>query len=137
MVLCGLAMAKIGIRFPLPAPNIPWMGVYMKFSIMNAVATGTAILAMVAAVIGADSRYVKSDDLQQAKNEIINEMRYEVSKNRAVMIASMQRNADDIEFQIAEIEQEGNKAPRFLIEKHRQITRQIEDLKAVDKEKKK
>ena len=104
---------------------------------MNLVVGTGAVIAMIGGIITADSRYIKSDDLELAKNEIINEMRREVSKNRAVMIASMQRNADDIEFQIAEIEQQGNKVPRFLIEKHRQITRQIEDLKAVDKEKKK
>ena len=113
------------------------MGVYMKFNIMNLIGGTAAVVALIGGLFAADARYIKSDDLQQVKNEIINEMRYEVSKNRAVMIASMQRNADDIEFQIAEIEQEGDKVPRFLIEKHRQITRQIEDLKAVDKEKKK
>jgi len=62
-------------------------------------------------------------------------MRREVSKNRAVMIASMQRSADDIEFQIMEHEQNGDKVPRFLIEKHKQITRQIEDLQDVDRKK--
>ena len=103
---------------------------------MNLVAGIAAVLAMIGAVIGADARYVKYDDLQDIKNEIINEMRREVTKNRAVMIASMQRDADDIEFQMVEFEEAGKKVPRFLIEKHKQITRQIEDLKAVGKDKK-
>lgn len=112
------------------------VGVNMKFNIMGLVTGIVAVLAMIAAVIGADARYTKYDDLQDIKNEIIDEMRREVSKNRAVMIASMQRSADDIEFQMMEHEQEGTKVPRFLIEKHKQITRQIEDLQAVDRDRK-
>jgi len=72
-------------------------GVNMKFNIMNLVAGVIAVLTMIGAVIGADSRYVKSDDLTLAKNE--------------------------------------DKVPRFLIEKHKQITRQIEDLQDVDRKK--
>jgi len=110
-------------------------GVNMKFNIMNIVAGIAAVLTMVGAVLTADSRYIKSDDLELAKNEIINEMRREVAKNRAVMIASMQRTADDLEFQMMEHEQDGTKIPRFIIEKHKQITRQIEDLQEVDRKK--
>ena len=125
----------------------------MKFNLMNVVAGTTTVLALIAAVIGADARYLKENDLEQAKielisitdakytiaadledvkNEIINELRQEVSKNRAVMIASMQRTADDIEFQMMEYEQDSVKIPRFLIEKHKQIIRQIEDLQEVE-----
>jgi len=67
--------------------------------------------------------------LVDIKNEIINEMRREVAKNRTVMIASMQRDADDLEFQMMEYEHKKQPAPRFIIEKHKQITRQIEELK--------
>lgn len=102
---------------------------------MNIVAGITAVLAMIGGIIAADSRYTKHADLLEIKDEIVNEMRREVTKNRAVMIAGMQRDADDIEFQMIEIEEEGAKVPRFLKEKHKQITRQIEDLKAVDKDK--
>ena len=107
----------------------------MKFNIMNIVAGITAVLAMIGGIIAADARYTKQNDLMDIKNEIIEEMRREVTKNRAVMIASMQRDADDIEFQMIEIEERGEKVPRFLKEKHKQITRQIEDLKAVGKDK--
>jgi len=126
-----------------------------KINLTNTVAGVTAALALIAGVIGFDSRYLKeadldaakiefmsetdkkytrADDLEAVKNEIINELRQEVSKNRAVMIASMQRTADDIEFQMMEHEQGGTKVPRFLIEKHKQILRQIEDLQDVDKD---
>ena len=107
----------------------------MKFNLMNIVAGITAVLGMIAGILAADARYTKHDDLLKIKDEIVNEMRQEVTKNRAVMIASMQRDADDIEFQMIEIEEKGEKVPRFLKEKHKQITRQIEDLKAVDKDK--
>ena len=124
-----------------------------KITLTNTVAGITAALALIAGVIGFDSRYLKEADLDAAKiefmaetdakytiaadlettkNEIINELRQEVSKNRAVMIASMQRSADDIEFQMMEHEQEGTKVPRFLIEKHKQIIRQIEDLQEIE-----
>ena len=125
----------------------------MKFNVMNTVGSVVAALAMIAAVISFDARYLKdedlsvakteflavtderytvADDLETTKNEIINELRTEVSKNRSVMIASMQRTADDIEFQMMEHEQNGTKVPRFLLEKHKQILRQIEDLQDVD-----
>ncbi len=125
----------------------------MKFNLMNTVAGVTTALALVAGVITFDSRYLKeadldaakiefmaetdakytrADDLEAVKNEIINELRQEVSKNRAVMIASMQRTADDIEFQMMEHEQNNTKVPRFLIEKHKQIIRQIEDLQEIE-----
>lgn len=125
----------------------------IDFNLTNTVVGVTAALGLVAGVIGFDSRYLKkpdlvttkieilaetdriytkADDLEAVKNEIINELRQEVSKNRAVMIASMQRTADDIEFQMMEHESDGTKVPRFLIEKHKQIIRQIEDLKEVE-----
>ena len=107
------------------------VGGHMKFNLMNLVAGIVAVLTMIGGVIAADARYTKDDDLQLIKNEIINEMRREVTKNRAVMIALMQRDADDIEFQMVEIEDKDEKVPRFLKEKHKQISRQIESLKSV------
>ena len=96
---------------------------------MNIVAGTAAVLTLIGAIITADARYTKQDDLQDIKNEIINEMRFEISKNRTVMIASMQRDADDLEFQMMDYEQKQKPIPRFIIEKHKQITRQIEELK--------
>lgn len=105
----------------------------MKFNIMNIIAAVGTVIAIIGAIFAADARYIKVDDLQLMKTEIINEMRREVTKNRAVMIAGMQRDADDLEFIMMEHEQEGSKTPRYIIEKHKQIERQIEDLRAVDK----
>ena len=96
---------------------------------MNIIGGTSAALALIAAILAADARYTKHDDLVDIKNEIINEMRREVAKNRTVMIASMQRNADDLEFQMMDYEQQHKPTPRFIIEKHKQITRQIEELK--------
>lgn len=96
---------------------------------MNIIAGTTAALALIAAILAADARYTKRDDLTAIKNEIINELRREVAKNRTVMIASMQRNADDLEFQMMDYEQQNKSIPRFIVEKHKQITRQIEELK--------
>jgi hypothetical protein len=107
----------------------------MKFNLMNVIAGVVTVLTMIAAVLAADARYTKDADLQQVKNEIIDEMRREVAKNRAGMIASMQRDADDLEFMMLEHEQEGKKIPRYIIEKHKQIERQIEDLQDVDRKK--
>ena len=40
----------------------------------------------------------------------------------------MQREADDIEFKIQEMETAGQPVPRYLVEKHKQILRSIEKL---------
>ncbi len=102
---------------------------------MNAVVSAGAILAMISAVIAADARYTKFDDLNDIKNEIINEMRREVTKNRAVMIGNMQRDADDLEYQMLEFERNEKSTPRYVIEKHKQIKRQIESLRVSEKPK--
>ena len=101
----------------------------MQINIMNLVGGITAVLALISAIIAADARYTKSDDLQDVKKEIINEMRTEVTKNRTVMISSMQRDADDLEFMMMEYERKKQDVPRYIIEKHKQIIRQIEELK--------
>jgi len=100
-----------------------------KPQLMTVVVAITAVLGVFGGVLTFDSRYVKESSLESTKNEIIGEMRREVVRNRSVMINSMQREADDVEFQISELESKNKKAPRYLLEKHKQITRQIEDLK--------
>ena len=45
------------------------------------------------------------------------------------MIDAMQREADDLEYQMMELEKNKHKVPRYMSEKHRQILRQIEALK--------
>ncbi len=92
------------------------------------------ILSMVAAVFVFDDRYAKEDGLQGKLDvlqlAIIKEMRVEVAKTRNAMISNMQRAADDIEFEIKTLEDEGKPVPRFQLEKFKQITRDIEKLKS-------
>lgn len=80
------------------------------------------------AIFVIDARYTKDADLQSVKTEIIQELRTEVTKNRSVMIATMEREADDIEFEISQLEDAGATVPRYLSEKHKQILRAIERL---------
>lgn len=100
-----------------------------KSQVMTIIIGITVILGVFGGVLSFDSRYVKSGSLESTKNEIIGEMRREVVRNRSVMINNMQREADDVEFRISEIESKNKKAPRYLLEKHKEITRQIEDIK--------
>jgi hypothetical protein len=94
----------------------------------------TAILGMVAAVIVFDDRYAKEEGLTEQlaamQTSIIAEMRTEVTKNRSAMISNMQRDADDLEYEMSQIERSGDQPPRHMIDKHKQILRDIEELKA-------
>ena len=103
--------------------------------------TVAAILGMIAAVFVFDDRYAKEDDivndrieltdqLNNMQTSIISEMRVEVTKNRSAMISNMQLDADDIEYEISQIERRGEDVPRHLIDKHKQILRDIEELKS-------
>lgn len=98
--------------------------------------TVAAILGMIAAVFVFDDRYEKASGidakLTTMQTTIISEMRNEVTRNRTAMISNMQRDADDLEFEIMQFEREnpGQQAPRYKIEKHKQILRDIEELKS-------
>ena len=107
--------------------------------VAGAAATITAIVSIFGSIIAFDSRYAKQDDFVSvqdtfstamliAKTEIINEMRQEVVKNRTVMINAMQREADDLEFRMMELEQNQKPIPRYMSDKFKQINRQIEAL---------
>lgn len=93
-----------------------------------------AIVGMIAGVVVLDDRYAKENELQSkldvVQNNIIGEMRKEVAKNRNAMINNMQRDADDVEFAIKTLEGATKPVPRFLIEKFKQINRDIEGLKS-------
>lgn len=99
-----------------------------KFSLTQLITTLGAAFALIAAIFAIDARYTKDTDLQHVKDEIVGELRTEVAKNRSIMIDTMQREADDIEFKIIEMEAAGKIVPRYLSEKHKQITRAIEKL---------
>lgn len=98
--------------------------------------TITAILTLLGAVFVFDDRYAKhaviSKDLDQLKLDIISEMRTEVSKNRIAMIQNMQREADDLDFEIYSARQRGEEPSRYLIDKNKQINRDIETLKSYE-----
>ena len=105
----------------------------MELKPLNIIGGVTAALALIGAIISFDARYAKQDDfldtISAAKNEIVNEMRQEVVKNRTVMINAMQREADDLEYQMSELEKAGKSVPRYMSDKFKQIGRQIEELK--------
>ena len=101
----------------------------IKFSVMNIVVSITAVLGMVGGIFTLDARYTKTSELTVMKNEIIGEMRREVSMNRNVMIGSMLREADDLEYQMSEYELKNEPIPRYIIEKHNQIQREIDEIK--------
>lgn len=100
-----------------------------RFSFTQIITTLGAATALIATIFAIDARYTKDSDLQHVKKEIVGELRTEVTKNRAIMIDTMQREADDIEFQMVEMQGAGKIVPRYLVEKHKQITRSIEKLK--------
>lgn len=117
----------------------------LKKVITGAAATITAVVGLFGAVIGFDARYAKEEDFMSSKQEllqtieaaqrqIVDEMRAEVVKNRSVMIEGMQREADDLEYQMMELEKASKPVPRYMVEKHKQILRQIEALKHDEKD---
>ncbi len=103
---------------------------------MNLIAGITAILALIGGIIAFDARYAKESEITEKlvsiKNDIINEMRREVVKNRSVMISAMQREADDLEYRTVVLENDNKPVPRYISDKFKQITRQIEELKDDD-----
>lgn len=103
---------------------------------MSIIAGVSAVVALIGGIIAFDSRYAKQEDfsskLSDVKDQIIDEMRREVVKNRSVMISAMQREADDLEFQISILERGNQEVPRYMTEKHKLITREIEGLKHED-----
>jgi hypothetical protein len=96
--------------------------------ILSIVGGVSAAAALVATIIAGYNVLTTDEELVAVKHEIISEMRREVVKNRGVMISSMQREADDILWQMS-LEDENSDKYRYLSEKHRTITREIEELK--------
>ncbi len=89
--------------------------------------------ALVGGFLAFDARYNPAPiqaQLEAAKTELITELRTEIAITRAAMLSNMLREADDIEYQISEYELNNKQPPRFLVEKHKQIIRDIEELKS-------
>lgn len=103
-----------------------------KTIITTAIGVVTTIATIGGGFLFFEDRYAHQQDLtislNSAKNEIISTLSAEVVKNRAVMITSMQREADDVEYQMSMLRAEGKPVPRHMIDKFKAITRLIEDL---------
>jgi len=100
--------------------------------------TVTTALTLMTAIFVFDDRYAKHDaisgDIEKVKEDIISEMRLQISKNRVAMISNMQRDADDLEFMIYTSRQKGEEPLRYIVDKHKQILRDIEQLKSYEKD---
>ena len=96
--------------------------------ILSIVGGISATVALLATIIAGYNTLTTDEELMSAKQEIVTEMRREVVKNRGVMISTMQREADDILWDMSGMDENSDKY-RHLSEKHRAITRQIEELR--------
>lgn len=108
-------------------PNIT----FPKISLTKLVSIVTALGAIGGGILAFDARYNPAPleaAMIQIKAEIINEMRTEVAINRTALLSDMLREADDIEYQLVEHELNNTKPPRHLVDKHKQILRDIEKL---------
>ena len=98
--------------------------------------TATGVITTIGAMLGTffliDDRYAHHKDVQNAKNEIITELRTEVVRNRAVMIETMVLEADDLEYQMDQLAEKGEAIPRYMIERHKGILRQVKELRGED-----
>jgi len=88
----------------------------------------SAVVALAGTLIAGYNTMATDDELLATKHEIVGELRREVVKNRGVMISNMQREADDILWDMESVDPNTD-LHRHLAEKHRQISRQIEELK--------
>lgn len=85
-------------------------------------------LGLVFGILKFDDRYVKVSDLQTELNYHYEKSVVEIAKNRKALTASLLRSADDLDYEISEIENSGKSIPRYMIEKRTQFNRDIEEL---------
>jgi len=100
----------------------------------SAWASGIAgILGLLFAIWKVDDRYVKASQFKEIsdanKIAIITETRYEIVKNRTAMIYAMERDVDDLEYEISILRESSEDIPRYLFEKKNQLRRDIDNLK--------
>ena len=92
----------------------------------------TTVLGLAAGIFVFDDRYAKAKtfttDISRAKVEIISRLESEVGRNRAAMVNNMQRDADDLEYEMSLLRGAETDVPRYMVEKHRQLVRDIRDL---------
>lgn len=80
----------------------------------------------VAGLLKLDDRYAKTRDLDNAKVQIIEELRDEVTRNRTIMIRNMERERLDIEFLLETTEDPGER--HYLESKKRAIEIALKEL---------
>ncbi len=102
----------------MPQINIP------QFSVSKLASWIGGIGVIVGAVFAFDARYNTTPAIDSLKSEVVSE----IAINRGAMISMMQANADDIEFQMLEIQGRNETVPRYLIDKHKLLLRDIERL---------
>ena len=102
-----------------------------------------AIAGVVALVTGLwkiDDRYAKASAIEKAveankaqliatKDAIIFEIRNEIIINRTSMIATMERELDDLEYEIS-TKFENNSVPRHLLQRRIDLLRKITDMRS-------
>ncbi len=92
----------------------------------------TTVLGLAAGIFVFDDRYAKAktfnDAVNRAKLEVIQEMRSEVGRNRKAMVSNMQREADDLEYEMSILRAAAAEVPRYMVEKHRNLLRDIREL---------
>lgn len=92
-----------------------------------------AVLTAAGSVVGLlklDDRYSKARDLENAKTEIIEELRNEVSRNRTIMIRNLERERLELEFKLESVEDSGEK--RYLRSQIRAIDSALKELTSED-----
>lgn len=92
-----------------------------------------SILTAAGSVVGLlklDDRYSKTVDLEQAKIQIIEELRDEVSRNRTIMVRNLERERLEIEFLLDSTEDDGEK--KYLRSQLRAIDSALKELTSED-----
>ena len=95
--------------------------------------TVMAILTASGAVVGLlklDDRYAKTNALQDAKVQIIEELRNEVARNRVIMIRNLERERLDVEFLLDQATDNGERL--YLKGKIRAIDSALKELESED-----
>ena len=77
--------------------------------ILTIIATVIMGAGSVYGLLQLDDRYSKATDLQEAKVQIIEELRNEVAKNRGIMIRNLQRERLEVEFKLETVTEPGKK----------------------------
>jgi len=91
----------------------------------------SAIVALVATLISGYDSLTTDTELADAKKDIIVEMRREVVKNRGAMISIIQQSADDLLWDMQQMDQT-TELYKYKLDKHNQLLKQIEELKDED-----